>query len=134
MLNSLCNQWNANKLLWDFILYMSEWSKSIKQRINHTDEDVEWREYSSIAGANVNFYNYYRNWCGGTQEPGNRYIHNVQLYHSWPHTQKWFILQQTHVINHVHCHSLYNIQKLVIAWMSINGWIDKEDMVQLDNK
>ena len=34
---------------------------------------------------------------------------------------------------HIHCSIIYNSQDMEAAWMSINSWMDKEDVVHIHN-
>jgi hypothetical protein len=58
MFNILSIQQNANqKLLWNFILYKSEWPESI------SSDYVESGEHLFIDGGSENLYSHHRNQC-----------------------------------------------------------------------
>jgi hypothetical protein len=51
-------------------------------------EDVEKKEYSSIAGQIASWYNHSGNQSGGFSENWRWFYPKTQLYHSWTYTQK----------------------------------------------
>ena len=53
-------------------------------------ENMEQREYSSIAGWSANLYNYYGIKMRVSQKIENQLYIKTQFYHSWTHTQRMF--------------------------------------------
>jgi hypothetical protein len=103
-----------SELLWNFILHLSEWVKSVKWVETHAGENMEKEEHSSIAGGSANLYNHGGNQYGDSSESWESICLKTQLYHSWAHTQMMFHVPTGHLLNHAPCCSSHNIQNLQI--------------------
>ena len=100
------------KITLSFILYPSEWLRSIAQMTAHAGNNVEYGEHSSIASEGQT--------CTATieisvmvsQENGNQSVSRISSITFGPIPKGCFILPQRYLFNHVHCCSIHNSQKL----------------------
>jgi hypothetical protein len=69
----------------------------------YATKDVEWEEYSFIAGESTNLYSHYGNHCVVSSERWDLNYLKIHLYH------------HKHLIKHVHCGSIQINQKLETA-------------------
>jgi hypothetical protein len=68
MFNIFSHQERKIKLLWDPILKLSEWLRSIRQLSAHAGEEVEQGEHASVTGGSANMYSHYGNQSGSSSE------------------------------------------------------------------
>ena len=65
-LTSVIIRKRKSKLQWGITLHQSEWPSSRSLQTINAGEGVEKREPSHTAGGNLNWYNYYEEWYGGS--------------------------------------------------------------------
>jgi hypothetical protein len=75
-------------LISECISHQSEWLRLKTQVTADAGEDVEEKEYFSIAGGIASWYNHSGNQFGGSSENWTSYCWRIQQYYSWAYIQK----------------------------------------------
>ena len=127
MLNILSYQ-GKTEVLWDFIVPLLEWLRSITQVTARAGEDVESGNTHSLLLGVLTCTSIMETSVAVLQEDGN-WSTSRSSYTTLRHIPKGcFILLQRHLLNHVHCWSVHNRQKLETTQMSVNRRTCKKKM------
>ena len=117
---------------WGITSHQSEWPSSKNLQTINAGEGVEEREPSCTVGGNVNWYSRYGEQYGGSLKSKTK----ITIWPSNPTTGHipWENRNSKRTMYHnVHCSTIYNSQDMEATQMSINRWMDKEDVVPIYN-
>ena len=121
-----------SKPQWDTTSHLSEKLLSNRQRITSVGKDYEKREHSCTVGENVNGCGHYRN----SREVPQKIKNRITIWSS-NSTPGYFFKEnkntnsKRYMHTYVHCSIIYNNQDMEITYMSINRWMEKENVICL---
>ena len=119
-----------SKPQWDTTSHLSEWLTLTTQATTDVGKDAEKEDLFCIVGGNAN-------WCShsGKKYGGSSKIKNRTTLRPSNCTTKYLskgyrdAVLKGHMHPNVHSSSINNSQSMERAQMSIDGWVDKEDLV-----
>ena len=116
------------QMQWGMTSHQSEWPSSKNLQIINAGEGVEEREPFCAVGGNVN-------WCNHNGETVWMFLGKLKIAAIWSSnpTARHISRENHNSKRYTHpsvlCNSIYNSQDMEAAQVSVNKWIDKEDVV-----
>ena len=98
-----------------------------KKKKRERDHNMKKRKHLWTIGGNVNWYNHYGKQYGVPQKIKN----TTTIWPSNPTAGYLSEKKNAYLTSHFHCNTIYNSQGVETIYVSINGWMDREDVVYM---
>ena len=110
---------------------MFTWLLSKRQEITSVDEDMDKREYLCTVCGNISWCHYGKQYGSSSKVENRTTMWSSNSTSGYLSEENKDTISKTHLHHHIHCGSIYRSQYMVTTHVSIEGWMNKENVVRV---